>query len=219
MTAESGVIVPHTDADGGRHGDGHGTGAGVTSHERGIDTALLGIMLFIGSEIMFFGGLFAAYFNVKASAPVWPPEGIDFIEFLPLPLIVTIILVVSSFTMQYAVGRIAAGDRTGLIRGLAVTLLLGVIFLFLQFYDYSVLLLNDHFGIDSGVYGSLFYTMTGFHGAHVFGGVVGITVILIRAMQGQFSARHHVAVEAVSAYWHFVDVVWIALVLTIYVLK
>jgi heme/copper-type cytochrome/quinol oxidase subunit 3 len=78
---------------------------------------------------------------------------------------------------------------------------------------------HENFGIDSGIYGTLFYTLTGFHGAHVFGGVVGIAVILLRALQGQFSARHHIAVEAVSAYWHFVDVVWIALFLTIYVLR
>jgi cytochrome c oxidase subunit 3 len=186
---------------------------------RGIDTALLGMMLFIGSEVMFFSGLFAAYFNVRAQAPVWPPEGFDFLHPWPLPSIVTIILVSSSFTMQWAIWRIREGDRTGLIRGLAVTLLLGVIFLFFQVFDYYLLVKDDHFGIDSGIYGTLFYTMTGFHGAHVFGGVVGISVILLRATQGQFSARHHIAVEAVSAYWHFVDVVWIALFATIYLLK
>ncbi len=69
--------------------------------------------------------------------------------------------------------------------------------------------MNENFGINSGVYGTLFYTMTGFHGAHVLGGVIGLSVILSRGMQGQFSAKHHVAVEAVSAYWHFVDIVWV----------
>jgi heme/copper-type cytochrome/quinol oxidase subunit 3 len=177
------------------------------------------MLLFIGSEVMFFSGLFAAYFNVRATAPVWPPEGFDFLQPLPLPVFVTVILVVSSFTMQWAIWRIREGDRTGLIRGLAVTLLLGVVFLILQVYDYYELVTHERFGIDTGIYGTLFYTMTGFHGAHVFGGVVGISVILLRATQGQFSARHHIAVEAVSAYWHFVDVVWIALFATIYLLK
>ena len=80
--------------------------------------------------------------------------------------------------------------------------------------------LTEHdFGIDSGVYGTLFYTLTGFHGAHVIGGVIGLAVILSRGLAGQFSKQHHVAVEAVHYYWHFVDVVWVLLFLTIYVIK
>jgi cytochrome c oxidase subunit 3 len=203
------VRVPHVE-------EGRGSVAHV---EGGINTALLGMLLFIGSELMFFAGLFAAYFNARAAAPQWPPEGADFINPFWLPIIVTIILVSSSFTMQWAVWRIRAGDRTGMIRGLAVTLVLGVIFLGLQAYDYFDLLSEHGFGINSGIYGTLFYTLTGFHGAHVFGGVIGISVVLLRGVAGQFSARHHIAVEAVSAYWHFVDVVWIALVTTIYFLK
>lgn len=209
MTAPGAVLAPH--AEEGPTATGHGT--------QGIDTALLGMMLFIGSEIMFFSGLFAAYFNVRGSTSEWPPAGVDFIQPVPLPLIVTAILVLSSITMQWGVWRIRAGDRRGLVRALVVTVALGVIFLFLQVFDYYTLLVHDDFGIDSGVYGTLFYTLTGFHGAHVFGGVVGMSVILMRALQGQFSARHHIAVEAVSAYWHFVDVVWIALFATIYLLQ
>jgi len=121
--------------------------------------------------------------------------------------------------MQWATGRIRAGDRTGLNRGIAITLVLGVIFLFLQLYDYFVLITQDDFTISSGVYGTLFFTMTGFHGAHVLGGVIGLAVLLARGMSGQFSRRHHVAVEAVHYYWHFVDVVWVVLFLTIYVIQ
>ena len=103
-------------------------------------------------------------------------------------------------------------------RALALTLIMGVAFLGMQAFDYHAA--DEHgFGINSGVYGSLFFTMTGFHGAHVFGGVVGIAVILLRGAAGQFSAKHHVAVEAVSAYWHFVDIVWIVLFSTLYFLK
>jgi cytochrome c oxidase subunit III len=185
----------------------------------GMDTALLGMMLFIASEVMFFAALFAAYFNTKATLPVFPPEGTEFLDPVGLPIFVTILLVASSFTMQWATGRIRAGDRTGLNRGIAVTLALGVIFLFLQLYDYWVLFSEDDFTIGSGVYGTLFFTMTGFHGAHVLGGVIGLAVLLARGMSGQFSRRHHVAVEAVHYYWHFVDVVWIVLFLTIYVIK
>ena len=140
----------------------------------GMDTALLGMMLFIASEVMFFAALFAAYFNTKATLPVFPPEGTEFLDPIGLPLFVTILLVASSFTMQWATGRIRAGDRTGLNRGIAITLALGVIFLFLQLYDYYVLITHDDFAISSGVYGTLFFTMTGFHGAHVLGGVIGL---------------------------------------------
>jgi cytochrome c oxidase subunit III len=209
MTAASEVIIaPHAQED--PHA-GHA--------DTGINTALLGVLLFIGSELMFFAGLFAAYFNARAAAPQWPPEGVTFIQPVPLPLIVTAILVSSSFTMQWAVGRIRKGDRSGMNRAIVVTLVLGIIFLVLQVYDYLELVQEHGFGINSGIYGTLFFTLTGFHGAHVFGGVVGMTVILLRGLAGQFSGRHHVAVEAVSAYWHFVDVVWIALFTTIYLLK
>jgi cytochrome c oxidase subunit 3 len=136
-----------------------------------------------------------------------------------LPVIATTILVISSGTMQYAVWRIRKGDRTGMNRAFAVTLVLGIIFLGIQAFDYVELLSEHGFGINSGIYGTLFYTLTGFHGAHVFGGVVGISIILLRGLSGQFSAQHHVAVEAVSAYWHFVDVVWIGLFSTLYFLK
>jgi cytochrome c oxidase subunit III len=205
------VRVPHV------HEDPH---AGAGHADTGMNTALLGMLLFIGSEVMFFAGLFAAYFNARAAAPEWPPAGMEGIihpDLFPI-WTATIILVISSFTMQWGVWRIRKGDRRGLNRAVGVTLLLGIIFLILQVYDYWHLLDHYGFGINSGIYGTLFYTMTGFHGAHVFGGVVGLAVILARGVAGQFSARHHIAVEAVSAYWHFVDVVWIALFFTLYFL-
>jgi cytochrome c oxidase subunit 3 len=214
MTAGGQALqLPHTEED--AHG-GHPT--------QGVNTALLGMLLFIGSEVMFFAGLFAAYFNARAAAisagQLWPPGGLEHVV-VPwiLPIVATIILVASSGTMQWAVWRIRKGDRTGMNRALAVTLLMGIVFLGMQLYDYYLLLSEDGFGINSGIYGTLFYTMTGFHGAHVFGGVVGIAIVLLRGLAGQFSARHHVAVEAVSAYWHFVDIVWIGLFFVLYFLK
>jgi cytochrome c oxidase subunit III len=197
----------------------HLADTGHDTKRGGMDMALLGMMLFIASEVMFFAALFAAYFNAKATLPVFPPEGTEFLNPIPIPLIATIILVISSFTMQWGTGRIRAGDRTGLNRAIAVTLALGIIFLGMQAYDYYVLITHDDFGIDSGVYGTLFYTLTGFHGAHVLGGVIGLAVILSRGLAGQFSQKHHVAVEAVHYYWHFVDVVWILLFLVIYFIK
>ena len=217
MTADTTALrLPHGEED--PHG-GHA--------EQGTNTAFLGMLLFIGSEVMFFAGLFGAYFNARAAAqPHWPPEGLDHvidpftqIPFPFLPIVSTTVLILSSFTMQLAVWRIRKGDRTGMNRALAVTLIMGSAFLLAQGAEYVTLVTHDGFGINSGVYGTLFYTMTGFHGAHVFGGVVGIFIILLRGIAGQFSARHHIAVEAVSAYWHFVDVVWIFLFFTLYFLK
>ena len=214
MTADSQVLaVPHVeDDDSGGH------------MSQGVNTALLGMLLFIGSELMFFAGLFGAYFNTRATAlglgQPWPPAGLeDVIEPGIIPITATIILVLSSGTMQMALWRIRKGDRRGMNRALALTLIMGLVFLGMQAYDYLTLVTEDGFGINSGVYGSLFFTMTGFHGAHVFGGVVGIAVVLLRGAAGQFSAKHHIAVEAVSAYWHFVDIVWIGLFATLYFLK
>lgn len=185
--------------------------------ETGMPTPLVGMLLFIASEVMFFGGLFAAYFNARATyVGEWgPPPPAEPLEILPIALPITLILVSSSFTMQFAVWAIRRGDQRSMRLWIGVTLLLGVIFLGGQLYDYSVL----DFGISDGVFGTVFYTLTGFHGAHVFGGAIGLTILLARAMQGQFSQKNHVAVEAISMYWHFVDVVWIALFTTLYFLR
>ena len=194
----------------------HAAAVAVEPRGAGMPTALVGMLLFIASEVMFFGGLFATYFNARAAAPggVWEPPPGGHLD-LPLAAVLTAILVASSFTMQFAVWAIRRGDTGKLKLWTAITLGLGVVFLIGQIYDYSQL----GFGIADGVFGTVFYTLTGFHGAHVFGGAVGLTVILARALRGQFSQRNHVAVEAVSMYWHFVDVVWIGVFSTIYLLR
>jgi cytochrome c oxidase subunit 3 len=182
----------------------------------GFPIPLVGMLLFISSEVMFFGGLFATYFSARASfAGEWgPPPPAHELEILPIALPITIILLLSSLTMHFGVRAIARGNSGRLRLWLLVTLGLGIVFLAGQIYDYTVL----GFGISDGVFGTVFYTLTGFHGAHVFGGVVGLTILAVRAGTGQFSARNHVAVEAVSYYWHFVDVVWVALFTTLYIL-
>ena len=190
--------------------------AAIQHGDSGIPTPLLGMLLFIASEVMFFGGLFATYFNARASVapePWEPPPGGELD--MALAGVLTAILISSSFTMQFGVWAIRRGDTGKLKMWTGITLVLGLLFLAGQLYDYSQL----GFGIADGIFGTVFYTLTGFHGAHVFGGAVGLTIILARAMQGQFSGRNHVAVEAVSIYWHFVDVVWIAVFSTIYVLR
>ncbi|HYM83898.1 MAG TPA: heme-copper oxidase subunit III [Candidatus Dormibacteraeota bacterium] len=184
----------------------------------GISNPVLGMLLFLTSEVMFFAGLFAAYFNVRAAAPQWPPAGFgDKLHVFPLIAPATVLLILSSFTCQFGVWAIRRGDRTAFLRFIGVTVALRIVFLLMQATDYT-LLFGDGLTLDSGVFGSTYYTLTGFHGAHVLGGVIMLSVILYRGMTGQFSARHHDAVEATSLYWHFVDIVWIVLFSTLYIL-
>ena len=190
----------------------------AAGHARGISNPILGMILFITSEVMFFSGLFAAYFATRANNTPWPPkvfEGI--LNPLSLILVATIILITSSFTCQWAVWSIRRGDRRGFLRNISITFLLGIAFLIMQAYDYS-LLFGEGMTLGSGPFGTTYFTLPGFHGAHVFGGAVMLSVILYRGLAGQFSSRHHDAVEAVSLYWHFVDVVWIVLFATLYIL-
>jgi cytochrome c oxidase subunit III len=184
---------------------------------RGIPASLLGMILFVSSEIMFFGGFFGAYFDIRAAHAVWPPPlpPIKPLEIWPVATILTVLLVTSSFTMQAGFFAIRRGDRRGLIRWLKVTLALGAAFLLLQLFDYSQL----GFGIRDGIFATFFYTMTGFHFAHVFGGAIFLYLILLQAYKGDFSETDYTGVEAATIYWHFVDVVWIGLYCTYYILK
>ena len=211
MTAEAHAATATT-----AHVEPHAAASGHA--QRGISNPILGMMLFITSEVMFFSGLFAAYFATRAANQPWPPP--TFSEILdPLGPIMfaTILLIASSFTCQFAVWSIRKGDRKGYIRNISVTFVLGIIFLGVQVYDYA-LLFSEGMTLGSGPFGTTYFTLTGFHGAHVFGGVLMLGVILYRGMAGQFSAKHHDAVEAVSLYWHFVDVVWILLFSILYLI-
>jgi cytochrome c oxidase subunit 3 len=196
----------------------HDTPAGA-GHQRagGISSSLLGMVLFIASEVMFFGGLFGAYFTLRTAAPEWPPPGTPNLGKL-YALVLTAILVSSSVTMQLGVYAIRKGNQRALVRWLGVSLLLGLLFLSGQANEYHKLI-GEGLTLSSGVFGSTFFTLTGFHGAHVAGGAAFILVVLLRARSGQFTARYHDTVEMCSYYWHFVDVVWLGLVSTIYLLS
>ena len=183
----------------------------------GISSSLLGMVLFIASEVMFFGGLFGAYFTLRSAAPEWPPPDNPHLS-APYAAILTAILVTSSVTMQFGVWAIRKNNQRRLILWLAVSLLLGAIFLAMQALEYANLI-EEGMTLSSGVFGSTFYTLTGFHGAHVAGGAAFILIVLLRARSGQFTARYHDTVEMASYYWHFVDVVWIGLFSTIYLLQ
>jgi cytochrome c oxidase subunit III len=192
------------------------TGVVAEARRDAMPPALLGVILFVASECVFFAALFGAYFTVRAQATQWPPKGIsEGLHPLPLPAIATSVLVLSSFTMQFAVIAIRMGDRRTMLRFLQITLIMGAAFLGMQGYDYATL----GFSIHDTVFGTTFFTMTGFHGAHVAGGLVFIYLMLARGWGGQLTKENHYALEACAIYWHFVDVVWIGLFSTLYILK
>jgi cytochrome c oxidase subunit III len=175
---------------------------------------LLGVKLGILSEVMLFGALFAAYFVIRSESGGWPPPPGQERPELLLPGLNTLLLVSSSVTMQWAVRAVGRGELVAMRWGLRATLVLGSIFILIQGYEFA----NNGFGLDAGVFGSTFYTLTGFHGAHVLAGLAFISIVVTRARHGLISAQHHTAVEAASYYWHFVDVVWLFLFSTLYVL-
>jgi cytochrome c oxidase subunit 3 len=194
---------------------------------------------FIFSEVMFFAAFFGALFYTRAiSVPdlgsveqklLWPdfaanwptagPYGSE--KFTPIgaigiPLLNTILLLTSGITLTIAHHALKAGNRGGLKLWLFLTVALGVTFLGLQIYEYMHAYRDLNLKLSSGVFGSTFFMLTGFHGAHVTVGAIMLTVMLFRAFKGHFDAEHHFAFEAAAWYWHFVDVVWLLLFVLVY---
>ncbi len=197
------------------------------AHTRVVSLHLrYGMIMFIASEVMFFAAWFWAFFDAslfpgEAVQPMraealggqWPPVGIDVLDPLHLPLFNTITLLLSGTTVTWAHHALLHNDRKGLIWGLALTVILGVIFSYVQFYEYA----HAPFAFSGSIYGSTFFMATGFHGFHVIIGTIFLTVCLIRAMKGQFTPQKHFGFEAAAWYWHFVDVVWLFLFFCIYI--
>ncbi len=174
----------------------------------------VGVIVWLSSELMFFSGLFAAYFTLRAATHPWPPAGSK-LDVTSVG-IATLLLVLSSGTMQMAVHRTIKGDLTGFLGWLALTFALGALFVGMQYSDWD----GRNFGVDSNAYGSAFYVLTGFHALHVIGGLFGMLLMGLRAKRSRhFGHRTAPAVEFLSYYWHFVDVVWIALFGAIFVLQ
>jgi cytochrome c oxidase subunit 3 len=173
----------------------------------------VGTVVWLSSELMFFSGLFAAYFTLRAQSPAWPPPGVE-LDTVAATL-ATALLVISSGTMQLGVKAVARGDRTAYLRWLAVTFVLGAVFVLAQARDWSRL----HFSIGSHAYGSAFYLMTGLHGLHVIGGLLAMMVMGGRAASRRFGADDLPSAEMLSYYWHFVDAVWIGLWATIFFIR
>jgi cytochrome c oxidase subunit III len=189
-----------------------------------------GMILFIASEIMFFVAWFWAYFDaslftaeagqyarVAATGGAWPPKGTEVLDPFHLPLMNTLILLLSGTTVTWAHHALIENDRKGLINGLWCTVILGALFSGVQAYEYA----HAAFAFDGAkggnIYSSTFYMATGFHGFHVLVGTIFLAICLIRAYKGHFKPNHHFGFEAAAWYWHFVDVVWLFLFICIYV--
>ena len=208
----------------------------------------MGMMWFIFSEVMFFAAFFGALFYTRmftvpwlgglgdkgiltnhflwsGYAPAWPTNGPDAVggafSTMPpwgIPLLNTLILLTSSVTVTIAHHALRAGHRGRLMLFLGLTVLLGATFLYFQSHEYLEAYTHLNLTLHTGIYGATFFLLTGFHGLHVTLGTIMLTVMWLRCAKGHFNREHHFAFEAVSWYWHFVDVVWLCLFLFVYVL-
>ena len=199
-----------------------------------------GMVLFIASEVMFFAAFFWIFFEMALFAEAralipevgnwadtarswstWPPQGVETLNAWQLPLLNTIILLLSGTTVTWAHHALQIGDRKGALWGLILTVGLGIFFTAVQAYEYSHILHENLFFSDeaanSGLYGSIFFLATGFHGFHVLVGTLFLTVCLFRLLAGHFTPQTHFGFEAAAWYWHFVDVVWLFLFAFVYV--
>jgi cytochrome c oxidase subunit III len=196
------------------HGHDH-HGPPPANRSSRVEPALLGMLLFIISEVMVFGAFFTAYFFIRVVAL---PGGWFPIDGMHLPVAVagvnTAILVSSSLTLHWAQTSIKNGNRFGLQAGMAATFLLGLTFLFIQINEY----VHIGFAPQDNAQATVFFSLTGLHGAHVTIGLVLLGMVTIRAFKGHFSPEHHHGVEIPGIYWHFVDVMWIVVYTTIYVI-
>ena len=179
-------------------------------------TAIFGMTLFLASEAMLFAGLIGGYVVLRLSSPAWPPSP----EYPQLPVLLTgintVFLVTSSFTYHFAEVAVKKG-KSGLF-WLAVTILLGLLFLGIQAYEWTHLYHEGLWFNKGGVYGSSFFLLTGFHGAHVAVGVLMIIIAFFRQLGGAYTAENHTYLILAGMYWHFVDVVWIFLYSVLYLI-
>jgi cytochrome c oxidase subunit 3 len=195
------------------HEDDHAAHPPEANRSSRVDPQMLGMLLFIISEIMIFGAFFTAYFFIRVVAnDPWPaPE-----THLPVAIagVNTAILLSSSLTMHWAQTSIKNDNHFGLKAGILTTFLLGATFLFVQINEY----VHIGFAPHDTAQGSIFYGLTGLHGAHVFVGLTLLAMVTVRAFRGHYSAAEHRGVEVPGIYWHFVDIMWIIVYSTVYVL-
>jgi cytochrome c oxidase subunit 3 len=180
---------------------------------RRVPMITVGMVVWLASETMFFAALFAMYFTLRSADRPWPPHGVHLDT--GLAALFTLVLIASSGTMHLAVHHLRRGDVAAMRRWMILTLILGALFLANQIREYVTV----NFSISSHAYGSAFWVTTGFHSLHVLAGLVLMLILLGQAASASFGVDNLPAVEDVGYYWHFVDVVWVALFSTIFLLK
>lgn len=187
-------------------------------HTHKLELSLrIGILLFILSEVFFFVSFFWAFYDASLSPTIeigitWPPKGISPLSVYSVPLLNTVILLSRGITVTWAHHAIINNDFNGSVSSLLLTVLLGIYFLIMQWAEYN----ETSFALSDGVYGSTFFMATGFHGMHVLIGTSFLFYVLINLLQGKLVYNHHFSFESAAWYWHFVDVVWLILFISIY---
>ncbi len=193
------------------HAEHHGPPAAHRSSR--VEPPVLGMLLFIISEVMIFGAFFTAYFFIRVvTHDPWPAPGTKIPE--AATGVNTAILLVSSLTIHWALVSIKKGNRFGLKAGMVLTFLLGLTFLFLQVNEYVHLGWAPH----DAAQATIFYSLTGLHGAHVFVGLCALAIVTLRSFRGHYSPEHHQGMEVPGIYWHFVDGMWIIVYMALYVI-
>src|SRR5919112_1700513 len=204
---ESASVAAHAVAHDHHHGP---PAANVSSR---VEAQFLGMLLFIISEVMVFGAFFTAYFFIRVVGNAeWPAEGTELPKLIAL--VNTCILVSSSVTVHWALEGAKHGNRFALQAGITTTLLLGCTFLFVQINEY----VHIGFAPQDHAQGTIFYSLTGLHGAHVFIGLTLLAFTTIRAFKGHFTPEQHRGVEVPGIYWHFVDVMWVIVYASVYII-
>ncbi len=188
----------------------------LESNSLGIDSRKLGIWTLIGSEVVFFSSLIVT-FLVMNPRTVSGPRSYQVLD-IPLTAFNTFVLICSSMTMVTALASIQRGDQRKMRMWLIATALLGYTFLGGQAYEFNKLF-HEGVTLSSGLFGASFFSLTGFHGMHVFVGTIWIILLLIRAFQGGVTKENHMALEMVGLYWHFVDIVWIIIFTLVYLIQ
>lgn len=174
------------------------------------------MVIFIASEAMFFAGLFAAYYTLRSLTPLWPPRGVTFSSLgMVEAVIATVILVTSSIPAHLSMLRLRQKDFGAMRRWVLLTILMGVLFLGWKFHEWSA----TEFSVSSHAYGTMFFSLTGFHALHMVVGLILLSGVAVRISQGAYRGGHHAGPEAAVYYWHFVDAVWIGVFTTIYLVR
>lgn len=211
LLTDIGRIPPSRPPDDGDDGE---RPSGEPERTPPVSNAVLGMLIFLGAETMFFAALIGAFLVLRLGALVWPPPSQPRLP-VEVTAVNTLVLLASALTLTRALRAVRRGDHSRLMRALGQTALLGLIFLAVQGYEWTRLV-SFGFTMSSGAYGATFYTLVGVHGVHVLAALISLSVILLLARRGRFTPRGHIPVLVCGMYWYFVVLVWPVLYVLVY---